>query len=133
MWVFTPPEGNNQNIFKSQLDIHHQLPLIRKIESGLDGWLRYAELPTESRKTARHYSGIIVLDRDETSPGLNHILGQRVDIDFELPSQSSSLIVVGTIDSFSAAGGNIKEIPALKEDGFWLDTHADNNCTHIIG
>ncbi|OKO90389.1 hypothetical protein PENSUB_13522 [Penicillium subrubescens] len=114
-----------------------------KIESGLDGWLRYAELPTESRKTARHYSGIIVLDRDETSPvytagkelqdGLNRILGQRVDIDFELPSQSSSLIVVGTIDSFSAAGGNIKEIPALKEDGFWLDTHADNNCTHIIG
>jgi alpha-glucuronidase len=143
MWGFTPREGNNPNIYKSQSNNLHQLAVKMKIECGLDGWLRYAELPTASRKGARQYSGIVVLDKNETSPvytagkelqdGLNRILDQSVDIGFELTGQSSSSIIIGTLDSFSSAGRNTKDIPALKEDGFWLNTHADNNCTHIIG
>ncbi|KAJ5379656.1 uncharacterized protein N7496_002084 [Penicillium cataractarum] len=113
------------------------------IETGLDGWLRYAALSTALSSTQQRYSSIIVLNTDETSPvytagkelqdGLKRILGQKIDIHCQLTSEPSSSIVVGTLDSFSSAGGNTNGIPVLKEDGFWLNTHAGNSCVHIIG
>ncbi|KAJ5893102.1 hypothetical protein N7504_009793 [Penicillium tannophilum] len=111
------------------------------IESGIDGWLRYSALPAEIKATHRGYSKIVVLDKSETSPvytagkelqkGIEKILGQKVDISFDLSDDLSSSIVVGTTAAF-AAGGD-EEIATLKEDGFWLNTKARNDCIHILG
>ncbi|KAJ6116094.1 hypothetical protein N7523_006511 [Penicillium sp. IBT 18751x] len=113
------------------------------MDSGLDGWLRYAALPAVLRSGQRRYLNIVVLDKDKASPvftagkelqdGLQRVLNQHVDLLFDLTDATSSSIVVGTLRSFSSAGGNIEEIPELKEDGFWLKTSADNDCTHIVG
>jgi alpha-glucuronidase len=109
-------------------------------ESGLDGWLRYAALPNEIRSSHKKYSSIVTLNNTETSPvyvaakelqdGIHRILGQQVDIKLAA-SESASTIIVGTVDSFSSAGGKLQEIPQLKEDGFWLSTKGDN--VQILG
>lgn len=113
------------------------------IESGLDGWLRYAPLSAALSNTQRRYSSIIVLNTDESSPvytagkelqdGLKKMLRQQIDIHSDLTPGLASSIVVGTLDSFSSAGGNTSGIPVLKEDGFWLNSHADNDCVYIVG
>lgn len=113
------------------------------IESGLDGWLRYAPLPTEISNKHRRYSNIIALNNLETSPvhtaakelqdGVHRILDQKVDLGFELGTTPSSSIIVSTVQAFALAGGNTEEVPDLKEDGFWLNTHAANDCVHILG
>ena len=113
------------------------------MDDGLDGWLRYSALPAVFSNSQRRYSSIIVLNKDEASPvytagkelqdGLKRILGQHVDINFELTGSNASSIVVSTLGAFSSAGGDTKDIPALKEDGFWLKTDAANDCVHIIG
>jgi alpha-glucuronidase len=113
------------------------------IESGLDGWLRYAPLPTEICNNHRRYSNIIVSSNLETSPihtaakelqdGLHRMLNQKVDLSFELSKTPSSSVIVSTVRAFALAGGNTKEVPDLKEDGFWLNTHAENDCVHILG
>jgi alpha-glucuronidase len=106
-------------------------------ENGLDAWLRYAALPSNSHK---RYSRIVALNNMQTSPvyvagkelqdGIQRILGQKVDVMFAV-SETESAIIVGTLDSFSSAGGNVEEIPKLKEDGFWLSTKG--NTVHILG
>ena len=113
------------------------------IESGLDGWLRYAPLPAETSNNHRRYSNIIVLSNLKTSPvhtaakelqdGLHRILDQKVDLTFKLGATPSSSIIVSTVQAFALAGGNTEEVPDLKEDGFWLNTNAENDCVHILG
>ena len=109
-------------------------------ENGLDAWLRYAPLPSDIRSSHRRYSSIVVLTTAETSPvyvagkelqdGIRRILGQQVDVT-SIASETASAILVGTVDSFSSAGGNVKEIPKLNEDGFWLNTKGDT--VQILG
>ncbi|KAJ6084573.1 hypothetical protein N7486_011373 [Penicillium sp. IBT 16267x] len=111
------------------------------IESGIDGWLRYSALPAEITATHHRYSKIVVLHKSETSPvytagnelqqGLKKILGQKVDISFELSDDLSGSIVVGTTAAFAADGDG--EITTLKEDGFWLNTQAKTDCVQILG
>ncbi|KAJ5610660.1 hypothetical protein N7510_007379 [Penicillium lagena] len=113
------------------------------IESGLDGWLRYALLPAETRNSYRDFSNITVLNKSQTSPvytagkevqdGLRRILGQNIELIGELSGTPSSSIIIGTVEAFTSTYGKMPEIPELKEDGFWLNTHAEKDCVHILG
>lgn len=38
---------------------------------------------------------------------------------------------MGTLDSFASAGGSLRGIPELDEDGFWLSTRGDT--VQILG
>lgn len=112
------------------------------LETGIDGWLRYAELPVELRPKSRQYSTIVVLDEAPLSPvytagqelkdGLRRILGQNVNISFNSSSVPPSSIIVGTVEAFEKAGNTLPVLD-LKEDGFWLNTEAENGCVHVVG
>jgi alpha-glucuronidase len=114
-------------------------------ESGIDGWLRYAPLSPELASQFKQYESIIALNNDEKSPvftatkeiqdGLNRILKQEVKLSHDLVTSTTGAatnIVVGTIHSFTNAGGDVSHIPPLKEDGFWLD-RSSNESVQILG
>lgn len=118
-------------------------------ENGLNGWLRYAALPDELRAGAKQHSSIVLLQnkKDESSPvwvagkelqdGIFGILGQKTEVSVSgaRGASLSASITVGTLDAFSLAGGDIQQIPNLKEDGFWLSIKEEGNdaAVHIIG
>ncbi|KAJ5273823.1 hypothetical protein N7478_008948 [Penicillium angulare] len=112
------------------------------IETGIDGWLRYAALPEGISAQYKRISSIVASANVETSPvytagkelqdGLRRILGQEVETSFEINSVPTSAIVVSTIDALPTALITA-QVPKLKEDGFWLNTQAENDCIHIIG
>lgn len=109
-------------------------------ETGLDAWLRYAALPYETRGSHKQFSTIAALNNSEKSPvfvaaqevqkGIGGILGQQVNITFVIP-QTGSNIIIGTTDSYASAGGNIENVPKLREDGFWLSTKGDS--VYVLG
>ncbi|CZS99031.1 probable alpha-glucuronidase precursor [Rhynchosporium graminicola] len=112
------------------------------IESGLDAWLRYAPLPSDERNSFKHPENLICLSDSKTSPihtagkelqdGLNRILGSQVNV---LPvsalKETASAFIIGTVESYTSAGGDIQNIPELKEDGFWLSNQGDT--VEILG
>ncbi|KAK2747840.1 hypothetical protein FQN55_004716 [Onygenales sp. PD_40] len=109
-------------------------------EDGLDGWLRYARLP-HARRYHKHIPGkIIALDTSKTSPvntasielqdGLKGIFDKEVEICDSL-ERGHGYVVVGTVDQFAKAGGDVDEIPELVEDGFWLSIRG--STVKIIG
>ncbi|KAJ5109433.1 hypothetical protein N7456_006108 [Penicillium angulare] len=112
------------------------------IETGIDGWLRYAALPADISSQYRRFSSIFVSENIKTSPvytagkevqdGLRRILGQEVGISFEIDSNHTSAVIISTIDT-SPTTLSTAQVPKLKEDGFWLNTQAENDCIHIIG
>ncbi|CEJ60150.1 Putative Alpha-glucuronidase [Penicillium brasilianum] len=101
-------------------------------ENGLDGWLRYAPLPCSHPCQSKLPASIVVLNATETSPvyvagseiqdGLKSIYGTRATISKDQCKESSSAIVVGTVEQYRKACGSGGEIPDLEEDGFWLST-----------
>ena len=109
-------------------------------ENGIDAWLRYAALPSEIRIKHKQHSRIVALSNSQTSPvytaakelqdGIHRILDQEIDILFAT-TITTSTIIVGTVASFSSAGGNVQDIPKLKEDGFWLSTKGET--VQILG
>lgn len=112
------------------------------MSSAQKAWLQYSLLPKEIQKGSKHYSIINTLSDKKKSPvhvagkeiqhGLHQMLDQKVDLKYNLSELTSpSSIVVGTVEAFSAAGGNIKPVPNLKEDGFWLSIEGDT--VHILG
>ncbi|KAG9762204.1 alpha glucuronidase, partial [Aureobasidium melanogenum] len=106
-------------------------------ETGLDGWLRYAPLPSSISwpSVPKH---IVVLNTTKTSPvytagqelqrGIQSMLGQGCHFSNGNPGES---IIVGTLDAYVATYGNLTQPVDLKEDGYWLST--DNNVVQIIG
>ncbi|GAP92120.1 putative alpha-glucuronidase protein [Rosellinia necatrix] len=98
-------------------------------EDGLDAWLRYARLPDNVLRQAVIPSSIVSLNGTKTSPvyvageevqkGIKGILGKDLSVSHK--GQRGSSLVVGTVDAFTAAGGET-DAPGLEEDGFWLDT-----------
>ncbi|KAI1505096.1 glycoside hydrolase superfamily [Biscogniauxia marginata] len=107
-------------------------------EDGLNAWLRYARLLPDVSEQASVPPTIVTLNSTETSPvyvagqelqkGIKGILGQTLDIAHETSEGAS--ILVGTIDAFTAAGGEL-DIPELEEDGFWLNTKGET--VEILG
>lgn len=111
-------------------------------ENGIDGWLRYAPLAPELASQFARYERITALSSDEINPvftaakeikaGLKRILKQEVGIVTTTETDDTAAIVVGTIDDFSHAGGDVKHIPPLKEDGFWLN-RSNKESVQILG
>lgn len=110
-------------------------------ENGIEGWLRYAALPTDVRGDYAAPNSIVALNNTKTSPvymakqelqkGIHGILGQSVNISSQ-PVGSKSTITVGTIESFTSTGNNTAPgIPELEDDGFWLDTK--DGSVQIVG
>ncbi|ORY58892.1 glycoside hydrolase superfamily [Pseudomassariella vexata] len=109
-------------------------------ENGLDGWLRYAALPSDIQKSHATPSTIVVLNSSETSPvytagkelqkGIHGILGHELEVTGTTNNTNAS-ILVGTTESFSSVGGNTTEVPHLKDDGFWLSI--ENANVYILG
>jgi alpha-glucuronidase len=109
-------------------------------ESGLDAWLRYAPLPAELRKGYKPHSEIIALSESDNSPvftagkelqtGIQRILGQEIPVSSKRNNTASS-IVIGTLASYTSAGGKIHDLPEMKDDGFWLSTQGDS--VQILG
>jgi alpha-glucuronidase len=122
------------------LHLYHVSINMVSTENGLNAWLRYAPLPIEVRSSCKPYSKIIALNNIESSPvyvagnelrdGIKKILGQEIEVTFTL-SEIASNIIVGTVDSFVSAGGEVQDIPKLKEDGFWLCIK--DNTVQILG
>ncbi|KAJ5734063.1 hypothetical protein N7493_002849 [Penicillium malachiteum] len=112
------------------------------LESGIDGWLRYAELPASLCAKQHQYSSILVLDEFQTSPvytaakelqdGLKRILGQSLELSFDITAAQQPSIIVGTVDAFSKLGVDPPS-EAFKADGFYLNTQLTNASVHIMG
>ena len=93
-------------------------------ETGIDGWLRYAPLPSSISwpSVPKH---IVVLNTTKTSPvhtaglelqrGIQSILGQDCHLSNGKPDES---IIVGTLDAYVATYGNLTQAVDLKEDGY---------------
>jgi alpha-glucuronidase len=108
-------------------------------ENGLAAWLRYAPLPTDHKSLTSIPSNIVALNSTTSSPvftarielqkGIQSIFGQQVSISHD-KRQSSSTIVVGTIDAYTQQYGDF-DVPELRTDGFWLSTL--NSTVQILG
>lgn len=108
-------------------------------EDGLNAWLRYAPLPSTNSYHEAVPSNIIALNSTESSPvyvaglelqkGIQGILGKQVSVIHG--GQSSSSVIVGTVDEYSKVGGSPRGLPELEEDGFWLST--SSNEVQILG
>ena len=109
-------------------------------ETGLDGWLRYAALPNSLRSKYKPPACIVALSGKESSPvytagkelqkGIQAILGYELDVVPTL-SEKTRILVVGTVHSYTTSNKDIKDLPELKEDGFWLN--AEGDTVQILG
>ncbi|KAL2842385.1 glycoside hydrolase superfamily [Aspergillus pseudoustus] len=116
---------------------------MRPNETGIEAWLRDAALPAEIAATYPHYAAIVPLTTAKDSPvytaatelqlGLSKILRQTVTLRPESELASSATLVVGTVDAFAAAGGDVRGIPDLKEDGFSLLCRDGGASVKILG
>ena len=101
-------------------------------ENGMSGWLRYAPLPQGNYSLP---SSIVTLNSTETSPvytagvelrrGLQGILGKQVNVGHTNENTSSS-VIVGTVDEYANSGGSVSDVPELEKDGFWLSIKGSN-------
>lgn len=97
-------------------------------ETGIDAWLRYAALPKSYRSQYSIPSSIVALNTTETSPvytagqelnkGIKGIFGKSVQVSHN--KQSGLSIVVGTVEEYTKAYGDLANPPDLEKDGFWL-------------
>lgn len=100
-------------------------------ETGIDGWLRYAPLPRSLREHASVPTDIVTLNNTEGSPvftagqelqdGFKSIFGKTFKVAHG-GKKPSSCVVVGTVDAYTDAYGDLQDAPELIEDGFWLST-----------
>ncbi|KAJ5805853.1 uncharacterized protein N7503_003455 [Penicillium pulvis] len=100
-------------------------------ETGLDGWLRYAPLPCSTQCHSQLPVNILVLNSTEASPvyvagsEIQVALSSIYDVNASIAlnqCNSSSSVVVGTVDQYRQTCGSTVGIPELGEDGFWLST-----------
>jgi len=108
-------------------------------ENGLSAWLRYAPLPGVGLYHYSLPSEIIVLNSSSTSPvytagqelqaGFQGILGINASVSHS--GSCSSAVVVGTVDEFNKAYGNLSVSPELTADGYWLSNNG--STVQILG
>ncbi|KAI9698104.1 MAG: hypothetical protein M1820_007612 [Bogoriella megaspora] len=104
-------------------------------EDGLNAWLRYAPLPESYSSSYSAPSSLVVLNSTQSSPvytagqelsnGIKGILGQQVKLS-SWSVNSSSSIIVGTVDEYTKVYGTAAEIPELEGDGFYLDSQSES-------
>jgi len=113
-------------------------------ETGIDGWLRYARLPQAASLHRSVPGRIFALNDSESSPvhtaglelqqGIAGIFGKDCNVShgkWRGASSTDSVAVVGTVGQFQSSGGDIKHLPQLEEDGFWLEVNS--SATYILG
>lgn len=108
-------------------------------EDGLSGWLRYAPLPCTRSDHPSLPQTIVALNTSESSPvhtagqelqrGLQGMFANQVKVSDHITNTSSS-VVVGSLAQYTKATGD-SDIPAIGEDGFWLNIKGDS--VQIIG
>ena len=96
-------------------------------ESGLNGWPRYAPLPSADNYHLVLASNIIALNTTKTSPvytpslelqkGIQGIFSQVFKIS-DNSYKSSWALIIGTSDPYTMVYGGNDEIPDLDKDGF---------------
>ncbi|KAF5656116.1 alpha-glucuronidase precursor [Fusarium circinatum] len=108
-------------------------------ETGIDAWLRYAPLSEGLHSLHKPVSSIIALSTNPSSPvfvagkelqcGLERILRQSVQVESRLDADTGRSIIVGILSTLQANGGDrlLQSVPALDEDGFWLDINVDGS------
>lgn len=111
---------------------------IAAAEDGLSGWLRYAPLSCGRSSHPSLPQTIVALNSTKLSPvytagqelqkGLQGIFSKQVMISDQTTNVSS--VVVGSLAQYTEATGN-SDIPALEEDGFWLNIKGDS--VQIVG
>ncbi|KAJ9656517.1 hypothetical protein H2198_004866 [Neophaeococcomyces mojaviensis] len=102
-------------------------------ETGLNGWLRYARLPSAETLHSELPVHVLVLNSTETSPvytagsevaqGIGSIFGKKCSVGYSsgyIPPDNAT-VIVGTIKQYASSGGLINGIPELEADGFWLN------------
>ncbi|KAF2150829.1 glycoside hydrolase family 67 protein [Myriangium duriaei CBS 260.36] len=116
-------------------------PLISLVaaETGIDAWLRYARLPSAESFHSSIPGSIVVLNQTQGSPvftagqelqkGLNGIFGKPCG--YENSSSTTGSATVGTVEQYCAAGGEATTVPALEQDGYWLDIQG--STVRILG
>jgi alpha-glucuronidase len=103
-------------------------------EDGSRAWLRYAPINTEGYNTLEVPSTIVALNSTKSSPvftagqelqkGINSILAKNVEV-LAAGRSNSSAIIVGTVDAYNAAYGNLTDTESLEDDGFLLNSASD--------
>ncbi|RSL59323.1 Alpha-glucuronidase [Fusarium floridanum] len=113
-------------------------------DNGLDGWLRYAPLPTEhlsnnSKTLPRRIRAIggtngspLYSAVSELKKGFDNILDIQLDTDLDNENcDFSRAVVISTLDSFKKECKGRVPYVDLQEDGFWLNTKGDS--VQILG
>lgn len=95
-------------------------------DTGQDGWLRYAPLPSVARAkyaslpaAVAVFGGSPILDsaRDEVIRGVRGMLGRTLRAEKELPKEPA--IILTTVASLKSVAPNVT-VPKTVKDGFWL-------------
>ncbi|SPO07453.1 probable Alpha-glucuronidase A [Cephalotrichum gorgonifer] len=106
-------------------------------EDGLAAWLRYAPVPYAKCHHKNLPSVIVTLNATEGLPvytagqeladGISSMFGKKLTFD-EPDSHGNHrpTVTVGTVEAFSASGGDIEDLPELITDGYFLDISGGN-------
>lgn len=118
------------------------LSLVFAEVTGIDGWLRYARLSNAEAYASAVPAQVLALNTSKSSPvytaalelqqGLQSILARNCQEYAGSWNKSvADVILVGTLQQYSHAGGNTDGIPELIEDGFWLNV--SKQTVEILG
>lgn len=98
-------------------------------EDGLDAWLRYAPIPHAKCYHKKLPSTVVTLNATKGLPvytageelvdGINGIFGKELSVSED--SDEDTAITIGTVAAYEESGGDVKDLPDLVEDGFYLD------------
>ncbi|PWY94232.1 putative alpha-glucuronidase A [Aspergillus sclerotioniger CBS 115572] len=109
-------------------------------EDGYNGWLRYAPIPCDLSCLQALPSHVVLLNSTRGNPietagrelkaGFQSILSKNLS-SLPLQCDSPASILVATVDEYrQRCNGNIT-VPALDDDGFWLQSRGDT--VRILG
>ncbi|KAF2828932.1 alpha-glucuronidase [Ophiobolus disseminans] len=115
-----------------RLSILFSLPLLNvaSAEDGSQGWLRYAPIANAndyitvpSRVVALNVTrgSPVYTAQQELERGIKGIFGKQLETNSSVTSNSSA-IIVGTLDAYRAAYGDLEDVGDLLDDGFFLST-----------
>jgi alpha-glucuronidase len=116
------------------------LPTTAPAETGYDAWLRYA--PIEDKSAREQYDAmpavVVALDdsdivrsaKDELIRGVRGMLGRTLRDEPQLPKEN--VILLGTFAAVKKALPELRNLPQVADDGYWLKTVKSNGETHLL-
>ncbi|KAH8175221.1 glycosyl hydrolase family 67 middle domain-containing protein [Sarocladium implicatum] len=98
-------------------------------EDGLQAWLRYAPIPHAKCYHKKLPSTVVTLNATKGLPvytageelvdGIESIFGKELSVSEK--SDEDAAITIGTVAAYEESGGDVKDLPDLVDDGFYLD------------